>query len=33
MYTRKDIEKTLNEFNYFIDEVTLSNFINNWKID
>ncbi len=33
MYNRKDIEKTLNEFNYFIDEVTLSNFIKNWKID
>lgn len=33
MYNKKDIEKTLIEFNYFIDEVTLSNFIKNWKID
>lgn len=33
MYNQKDIEKTLIEFNYFIDEVTLSNFIKNWKID
>lgn len=33
MYNKKDIVKTLNEFNYFIDEITLSNFIKNWKID
>lgn len=33
MYNKKDIEKTLIEFNYFIDEGTLSNFIKNWKID
>lgn len=33
MYNKKDIEKILNEFNYFIDEVTLNNFIKNWKID
>lgn len=33
MYSKKDIEKTLIEFNYFIDETTLSNFIKNWKID
>lgn len=33
MYNKKDIVKTLNEFNYFIDELTLSNFIKNWKID
>lgn len=33
MYNKKDIEKILNEFNYFIDESTLSNFIKNWKID
>lgn len=33
MYNKKDIVKNLNEFNYFIDEVTLSNFIKNWKID
>lgn len=33
MYNKKDIEKTLIEFNYFIDEITLSNFIKNWKID
>jgi hypothetical protein len=33
MYSKKDIEKTLIEFNYFIDEVTLNNFIKNWKID
>ncbi len=33
MYNKKDIEKTLVEFNYFIDEITLNNFIKNWKID
>ena len=33
MYSKKDIEKTLVEFNYFIDETTLSQFIKNWKID
>jgi len=33
MYNKTDIEKTLNELNYFIDEVTLTNFIKNWKID
>lgn len=33
MYSKKDIVKTLNEFNYFIDEITLSSFIKNWKID
>ena len=33
MHNRKDIVKNLNEFNYFIDETTLSNFIKNWKID
>lgn len=33
MYNKKDIVKTLNEFNYFIDESTLSSFIKNWKID
>lgn len=33
MYDRKDIVKSLNEYNYFIDEATLSNFIKNWKID
>lgn len=33
MYSQKDIIKNLNEFNYFIDETTLSNFINTWKID
>src|SRR5574344_426731 len=33
MYNKKDIEKTLLEFNYFIDEITLSNFIKKWKID
>lgn len=33
MYSKKDIEKTLVEFNYFIDDVTLANFIKNWKID
>lgn len=33
MYNKKDLVKTLNEFNYFIDEVTLNAFIKNWKID
>lgn len=33
MYNKQDIIKNLNEFNYFIDEITLSNFIKNWKID
>jgi len=33
MYNRKDLVKNLNEFNYFIDELTLNNFIKNWKID
>lgn len=33
MHNKKDIVKILNEFNYFIDETTLSNFIKNWKID
>lgn len=33
MYTKKDIEKSLLEFNYFIDQITLGNFIKNWKID
>lgn len=33
MYSKKDIVKILNDFNYFIDETTLSNFIKNWKID
>lgn len=33
MYSKKDIEKNLNELNYFIDESALSHFIKNWKID
>ncbi|MCQ2790257.1 MAG: hypothetical protein MJ229_07785 [bacterium] len=33
MYSKKDIEKNLIEYNYFIDSVTLANFIKNWKID
>lgn len=33
MYNKQDILKNLNEFNYFIDESTLSSFIKNWKID
>lgn len=33
MYNKQDIVKTLNDFNYFIDESTLSSFIKNWKID
>lgn len=33
MYNKKDIVKILNDFNYFIDESTLSSFIKNWKID
>lgn len=33
MYTKKDIIKHLNEYNYFIDENVLESFIKNWKID
>ena len=33
MYNKSDILKDLIEFNYFIDESTLSSFIKNWKID
>ena len=33
MYTKKDIEKNLNELNYFIDGSALNNFIKHWKID
>lgn len=33
MLNKQDILKNLHEFNYFIDEVTLGNFIKNWKID
>lgn len=33
MYSKKDIERNLVEYNYFIDETTLSQFIKNWKID
>lgn len=33
MHNKKEIVKILNEFNYFIDESTLSSFIKNWKID
>ncbi|MBP7211636.1 hypothetical protein KBA27_02265 [bacterium] len=33
MYNRTDILKHLNDFNYFIDENVLNNFIKNWKID
>ncbi len=33
MHSKQDILKNLNEFNYFIDEATLSNFLKNWKID
>lgn len=33
MYTKHDIEKSLLEFNYFIDQSTLATFIKNWKID
>lgn len=33
MYNKQDIEKSLLEFNYFIDQITLGNFIKNWKID
>jgi len=33
MYNKQDILKNLVEFNYFIDELTLGNFIKNWKID
>jgi len=33
MFNKSDILKNLIEFNYFIDESTLGNFIKNWKID
>lgn len=33
MFNKGDILKNLIEFNYFIDESTLGNFIKNWKID
>lgn len=33
MYSIKDILKSLNEFNYFIDEKVLGNLIKNWKVD
>jgi len=33
MYSKKDIVKSLNEFNYFIDEQVLGNLIKNWKVD
>lgn len=33
MYNRKDVLKNLHEYNYFIDELALNNFIKNWKID
>lgn len=33
MYSKKDILKSLNDFNYFIDENVLNDFIKNWKID
>lgn len=33
MYSKKDILKTLNEYNYFIEETVLDSFIKNWKID
>jgi len=33
MYNKKDIIKTLNEYNYFIEQSVLDNFIKNWKID
>lgn len=33
MHNKTDILKNLIEFNYFIDEATLSGFIKNWKID
>ena len=33
MYNKQDILRNLVEFNYFIDELTLGNFIKNWKID
>ena len=33
MYSKKDIEKTLLEYNYFIDESTLDSFIKDWKIE
>lgn len=33
MFNKKDILKSLHEFNYFIEESVLNNFIKNWKID
>jgi len=33
MYNKQEIIKDLNDFNYFIDDLTLSSFIRNWKID
>lgn len=33
MYSKKDIVKSLNEFNYFVDEQVLGNLIKNWKVD
>lgn len=33
MYNKKDILKSLNEYNYFIDEQVLGNLIKNWKVD
>ena len=33
MYNKKDLLKALNEYNYFIDEQVLDNFLKNWKID
>lgn len=33
MYNKRDILKELNEYNYFIDELTLNSFVKSWKID
>jgi len=33
MYNKRDILKTLSEYNYFIEETVLDSFIKNWKID
>jgi len=33
MYSKKDILKELNDYNYFIDELTLNSFVKSWKID
>lgn len=33
MHSKTEILKSLNDFNYFIDEQVLNNFIKNWKID